>query len=76
MKALIVVGIVLAFVVGAGAASLIPVGLWFCVDDHLAELFDYPPLGAIPWWLIWVVWMLLTGLFGGTRAVVKKEVSQ
>lgn len=28
---------------------------WWCVDDHLAELFGIPALGHVPFWVVFVL---------------------
>jgi hypothetical protein len=46
--------------------------LWWCVDDHLAQLLGRPELGHLPWWFVLVIAAML-GEAVQVRATVSKE---
>ncbi|MEM6746800.1 MAG: hypothetical protein AAF608_05220 [Pseudomonadota bacterium] len=39
--------------------AVFPVWLWFCIDDFLADLFGNPMVGEVPWYVVWVVFIIL-----------------
>lgn len=47
-----------------GSLGLMPTFLWFCVDDHIATASGLPALGHLPIWLVWIVFSLISMLFG------------
>ena len=71
---------VIVSIVTAFAVLLIPTGMWFCFDDHLAELVGIPGLGEIPFWSVyafchfWVFLMRRTKLNYSDWKVLPKGV--
>lgn len=47
--------------------SLVPVCLWYAVDDQLAYVLELPRLGHMPWYHVWLMWFLLVCTRGNFR---------
>lgn len=39
--------------------ALIKTGLWYCLDDSLAAHFSSPTIGDVPFWIVYILTLLL-----------------
>lgn len=54
-------------------ASMVSTGLWYCVDDTLAEYLKTPELGELPFLFVWPITMLISSLVKGTNTTVQQR---
>lgn len=60
-------------VCGCALASLIPAGLWYCVDDTLARLVGNPAIGELSLWFVYPMSWLVSLVRTNTQLIDKRK---